>query len=174
MHIAEGRVIAVSALSERLQRARDEMGQPSLNELMKLAEKRGVRIDRSQVGKFLNGTHAPRPKETSLAALAELFAVPVTDLRELAGRPPGELGPYVPTPESASLTDRQRNALDELIRSFVAEGANDAGDADAEKSATVRRLPTADEVRKQRARTMQERTSYVEEAAYRPDEDPQK
>jgi len=70
-----------------------------------------------------------------LTGLAAGFGVDVRELRRLAGRPPGELGPYVPTAEASSLTQPQRNALDQLIKAFVSEGGSHGLADSAEKSA---------------------------------------
>ncbi len=71
------------------------------------------------VARYLKGEHGTRPRQETLSALAAGFDLDVRELRGLVGRPPGELGPYVPTSESASLTAEQRQALDQLIRAIT-------------------------------------------------------
>lgn len=112
-------VVAVSDLSEFLA---NEKGDRSIDAIADKATAAGHRIGRSVVAKYLRGEHGPRIPEATLTGLAAGFGVDVRELRRLAGRPPGELGPYVPTAESSSLTQPQRNALDQLIKAFVSEG----------------------------------------------------
>ncbi len=106
----------MSALSDRLQQAK---GQRSIDDIAAQARRLGHPIDRSAVAKFLAGQAGPRPRPSTLEALAAGFGVDVRELRLLAGQPPGEAGPYVPTPESASLTREQRRAIDQLIKAIV-------------------------------------------------------
>ena len=54
------------------------------------------------------------------------------ELRELVGRTGEDLGVYAGPEFSASLTRKQRRALDQLILAMV-EGDDDAGTAEAEK-----------------------------------------
>jgi hypothetical protein len=111
--------VRVSALSDRLEEAK---GDRSIDDVVARAEAQGHRIDRSVVARYLKGEHGSRPRQETLSALAAGFDLDVRELRELAGRPPGELGPYVPTSESASLTAEQRQALDQLIRAITKSG----------------------------------------------------
>lgn len=112
-------VVAVSDLSEFLANAK---GDRSIDAIAHQATAAGFPISRSDVAKYLRSEHGPRIPQATLKGLAAGFGVDVRELRRLAGRPPGELGPYVPTPEAASLTKPQRNALDQLIKAFVSEG----------------------------------------------------
>ena len=122
----------MSRLSERLKAAKGDL---SIDDIAKRASREGGTIKRSTVAKYLRGEHGSNPPEETLAGLAAGFGLDVRELRELAGRPAGELGPYVPTPLSASLTTEQRKAIDDLIKAFVIEGGQkDAGNAEAEKT----------------------------------------
>lgn len=122
----------MSRLSERLKEAKGDL---SIDDIAKRASGKGSTIKRSTVAKYLRGEHGANPPEETLAGLAAGLNLDVRELRELAGRPAGELGPYVPTPLSASLTTEQRKAIDDLIKAFVIEGGQkDAGDAEAPKS----------------------------------------
>lgn len=114
----------VSALSDRLIEAK---GDRSIDDIVARAQQQGHRIDRSAVARYLKGEHGPRPRQETLSALAAGFDLDARELRGLAGRPPGELGPYVPTSESVSLTAEQRQALDQLIRAITRETASDRG-----------------------------------------------
>ncbi|MFC7619104.1 hypothetical protein [Microlunatus sp. GCM10028923] len=124
----------MSALSDRLTEAK---GERSIDDIVARAGEQGHRIDRSAVARYLKGEHGPRPRQETLAALAAGFDVDARELRALAGRPPGELGPYVPTSEAASLTAEQRAALDQLIRAITRGSAEDRG--------TVRRIDRPDD-----------------------------
>ncbi len=72
--------------------------------------------------------------ETTLAKLAAALGVPVTVLREAAGLPRGELGPYIPPPESGQLGQQQRDMIDDLILALVAASPGRA-DSDVHNSA---------------------------------------
>lgn len=82
------------------------------------AEKRGIQLSTATVTAYLGDRHG-RPSEQILAAFSELLDIPMSDLRRAAGVAPGENEPYQPPAEASRLTQRQRAALDELIRSFV-------------------------------------------------------
>ncbi len=117
----------MSALSDRLAQAK---GERSIDDVVTRAAAAGHRIDRSVVARYLNGEHGPRPRQETLSALAAGFELDARELRALVGRPPGELGPYVPTSESASLTTEQRQALDQLIKA-ITRGASGGREPDA-------------------------------------------
>lgn len=102
--------------------------------LVAKADREGITVSRSVIAKWRAGDIGPRPKDQTITAIAELHGVDVRRLREAIGRPPGELGPYVPDHRSASLTKGQRAALDRLIVTIV-EGDSGAGDI-AEKIAS--------------------------------------
>lgn len=115
----------LSAVSELSRALRDAKLDRSIDDIVATAAKRGHEIDRSVVSRYLAGEHAKRPREATLAALAAGFGLDVRVLRHLAGKPAGELGPYTPTDESASLTRDQRDALDVLIKAIVRGGTQD-------------------------------------------------
>lgn len=124
----------MSALSDRLVEAK---GERSIDDIVARAGEQGQRIDRSAVARYLKGEHGPRPRQETLAALAAGFDLDARELRALVGRPPGELGPYVPTSESASLTAEQRDALDQLIRAITRGTGEERG--------ALRRIGRADD-----------------------------
>lgn len=115
----------MTALSDRLNQAR---GDESTDTIAERATRAGHPIDRSVVFRALNGEHAKQPRESTLQALAAGFNIPVQELRELAGRPPGEPEPWTPPAVSASLTRDQRAALDALIKAIVHTDANPAAE----------------------------------------------
>lgn len=76
-------------------------------------------ISHTTVARFLAGTHGRRPSDDSLKSLASVLKISVMELRQLADLPAGENRPYVPPAEASQLNDRQREAVNELIRSIV-------------------------------------------------------
>lgn len=88
-----------------------------------LARRSGNRVSHTQLAKYLKPDH-PTPTDAVLAAFNEVFpTLSLPHLRELAGQPRGEDEEYVPPPEVARLSARQRKAVDEVIRS-MATGAS--------------------------------------------------
>jgi len=118
----------VSELSDRLRNAK---GDRSIDWIVDHAARTGHEIHRSVVAKYISGKHGPRPPEATLAALAAGLDLDVRELRALAGRQPGELGAWIPPAESASLTQEEWDALDQLIRAMTrgtAAGQEPAGE----------------------------------------------
>ena len=72
------------------------------------------------------------PDLETLDKIAQALKIPVVKLREAAARPTGTQSAYVPPIEANLLDDRQRRALDELIRSVVA--SRGAGNAVADQT----------------------------------------
>ena len=83
------------------------------------AEKLGIDLKRGTLSGYFAGKHGT-PSESLLADLSTVLDIPLGQLREAAGRRADD-DPYYPPRESHKLTDRQRLALDELIRATVAE-----------------------------------------------------
>lgn len=111
-------------MSELSRRLADAKGNRSIDDIAAQAQRKGHRLDRSAVARYLKPVHsAPRP--ATVEALAAGFGVDPRELRMAAGLPPGELGTWEPPVESASLTQQQRDALDHLIRAFVRGDTND-------------------------------------------------
>lgn len=74
------------------------------------------------------------PDEASMRKLAEHLPAPLALLRELTGRPPGELRPFVLPPEADQLDHRQRSVIVAMVHALL-----DA--AGAAVSATPREYP---------------------------------
>lgn len=106
----------MSRLSERLNEAKPNI---SVQAAVERARKAGHAIDRGTVYRYLKGNHAKDPSDETLAALAEVFELKVTELRKLAEKPIGELEPYQPPAYANRLNREQRKALNELIRTIV-------------------------------------------------------
>lgn len=121
----------MTALSDRLNEAK---GTDGLDVVVARAEASGHTVHRGTFANYFKGKHAKRPSEGVLQALADGLGLKVTELRELAGQPQGELGPYAPTPLANRLSKDQRRALDELIRTIVIEEVGpEHGDSSAQK-----------------------------------------
>lgn len=121
----------MTALSDRLNEAK---GTDGLDVVVARAEAKGHTVHRGTFANYFKGKHAKRPSEDVLQALADALDLKVTELRDLAGQPQGELGPYKPTPLANRLNRDQRKALDELIRVIVTEEAGtEHGKRSAEK-----------------------------------------
>ena len=101
-----------------------------------IARRSGGKINHATAAKYLNGTHAKRPTEPKLQALADVFSLPVQKLRELANMPAGERTPYQPPAEAARLNERQRRAVNELIR-LLADTAQEGGEGHARGPASM-------------------------------------
>ena len=109
----------MSALSDALNEANRENWSAA-----EIARRSGDLIHRATAANVMRGKHATNPSEEVLQAFADVFRIPVQDLRELAGQPAGESDPYVPPAEAARLDARQRRAVDEIIRSMVSGDAS--------------------------------------------------
>lgn len=65
--------------------------------------------------------------DETIAAVAEALGVPLARIYELVGVSAAEAKPYSPPAEASRLTDRQRRAIDEIIRSIVAATEEERG-----------------------------------------------
>jgi transcriptional regulator with XRE-family HTH domain len=108
----------------------------SRRELARRAGRQNNPLSLPTITAYLRGDHG-RPDEATLRGFHELLHIPMQELRQAAGMPAGG-GPYVPPEEAARLDERERRALDELIRAIVARKERDA----SEEQATL----TTDEV----------------------------
>lgn len=88
-----------------------------------IAERAGLRP--GTVDRVMNGVG--QPKVETVDKIAQALKIPVEQAREAAGKPRGSSELYVPPAEARLLDERQRLALDELIRSVtsVARGSSD-------------------------------------------------
>lgn len=76
-----------------------------------------VGVSPESVNRIMKGKGDPSPD--TLDKIAHALKLPVERVREAAGQPRGEAAPYTPPSEANLLDDRQRRAIDELIRSFI-------------------------------------------------------
>lgn len=121
-------------------RLADAKGDLSIDAIVARAEGNGHAIDRATVARYVSGKGAKNPPDKVLRALGAGLGLDVRELRVLAGRPAGELGPYVPVDEAARLSEDQRRAIDTLIKTIVAA-------APAEEATVPGPEPTVAEVR---------------------------
>lgn len=100
-------------LAERLRRAQDSMKpRPSNREIAK-----AVGVSSPTVDRLMNGE--VDTKLENLDGVADYLGVPRREARQLADLPATDGNPYTGPPESRLLTEKQRTALDDLIKSFV-------------------------------------------------------
>lgn len=129
--------VVVSALSELLTAAVPDGW--SNRRISREAVAKDISLSPETVNKYLSGKHG-HPSVEVLGAFSEVLGIPIRKLHEAAGVPSGEDEPWQPPIEANLLNRRQRLALDELIRSFVAtRGATD--DADTDSPAATSRTP---------------------------------
>lgn len=113
----------MSALSELLTRANKEG--LSLQKITDQMRERGHDIGKDTVWKYMTGRHST-VTTAYLRAFVDVF--PSLDLAALqrAAELPPELGEWQPPAEAAALTQRERDALEVLIRSMARRKAEEA------------------------------------------------
>lgn len=84
-----------------------------------IADQRGVSLPYGTIAAYWSGRHG-RPSARTLERLAEVLTIPLTQLQMAAWSRTAPAEDWTPPPEVRLLNDRQRRALDELIRSFAA------------------------------------------------------
>lgn len=111
----------MSALSDLLN------GKPmSARQAADRAAELGIELPYGTLAGYWAGNHG-RPSRASLAKLAQVVPeLTEAMLQEAAWGKSAPLGPYEPTEESIHLTEPQRRALDDLIKSIVNPGASNA------------------------------------------------
>lgn len=91
---------------------------PSYNQLA-----RAVGVPQSTISAIVSG-RSRRPKPVNLQKIADALRVDVRVVSEWVGQERTERAPYAPPTEADLLTERQRRAVDEIIRAIVAERAS--------------------------------------------------
>lgn len=132
-------VTAMSALSDRLNEARQGM---SLDAVHERTHQMGKPLGRSTVQKLLNGSHGPKTSEATLDAIASALGLDVQELRPLVGRHSGTPVQHRMPDSAAALTEQEWQAVRSIIDVIArAKGEdNAAGTAKAEKNDNVREL----------------------------------
>lgn len=127
----------MSALSDLLNRhIEDKFRELSNRQIAKAAG-----ISRGTVDNYRAGKIPGAPKEEVLQAFHDLLGIPLAELRAAAGVPRGEPEPYKAPAEFNRLSQAQRDALDEFVRSFV--GPQGASHADQSRLAVASAPPGA-------------------------------
>jgi len=127
----------VSTLSELLMQSLPEGW--SARRVAREAQQQGLTLKESTATAYFGSRHG-KPSEPVLSALAQVLGVPIEKLRTAAGLPAGEHLPYTPPVEAARLSQRQRAAIDELIRAVV--GAVQTSRTDEVPQAPINPGPT--------------------------------
>ena len=123
----------MSDLSDRLSRAKDELGY-STRQISTEAEKAGYKVSNATAAVYTNGKHG-KPDAKTVEALSVVLRVPLAELRQLAGLPQ-QHGKFEPAPEADTLTAPQRAAVNEVIRQ-LAEANAKAGEGNADSSPSM-------------------------------------
>lgn len=89
------------------------------------AEAMGIHLPYGSIAAYWSGKHPQRPSEPTLEGLAEVLGLSLRRLRRAAGAAAGETTPWHPPPEANRLTQRQRRALELLIKSIVSSGIDE-------------------------------------------------
>lgn len=107
-------------------------GKPSLNQLAIRAD-----LPASTVTAIAAGRR--KPKAPTIQKIADALGIDVLVVSEWVGQERTERAPYAPPAEADLLTDRQRRAVDEIIRAIVAERASSRDEPRVEKSVSAQR-----------------------------------
>lgn len=107
------------------------------------AEAEGIHLPYGSIAAYWSGKHPQHPSEKLLEGLAEVTGVSVRRLRRAAGAAPGEATPWTPPAEANRLTQRQREALEQLIKVIVSEPS--VGDDTQRYPATLWRQQPGDD-----------------------------
>lgn len=124
----------MSALSELLN------SQPiSARRAADIAEDQNIHLPYGTIAAYWSGKHG-RPSAATLTRLSLVLNMPLKDLQQAAWNASAPLGMWQPPEEAALLDQRQRDVLDELIKSIVAtrgatNGMEDATQSDAPSEA---------------------------------------
>jgi hypothetical protein len=96
-------------------------GGASGRRLAELAQRAGHDISHATLNRLRQGTYATRPSDASIRAIACLADVSENTAFAAAGVTAPTAVAYEPPAEAQRMTTRQRKAMNELIRAFVAE-----------------------------------------------------
>lgn len=105
-------------LAELLERAAARHNNASGRRLADIAQQAGIEVSHATLNRIRNGTYKSTPSDSTIRAIAHLAGVPEESAFTAAGATPPE-SLYTPPAEAERLDQRQRKALDELIRAFA-------------------------------------------------------
>jgi hypothetical protein len=109
------------SLIELIDIAAQRHGGASGRRLAELAQRAGHDISHATLNRLRQGTYATRPSDASIRAIAYLADVSENTAFAAAGVTAPAAAAYQPPAEAQRMTTRQRKAINELIRAFVAE-----------------------------------------------------
>lgn len=107
-----------STLADLLEQAAARHNNASGRRLAEIAQQAGIDVSHATLNRIRNGTYKSTPSDATIRAIAYLAGVDEGNAFRSAGTLPPE-STYVPPPEADRMDQRQRKALDELIRAFV-------------------------------------------------------
>jgi hypothetical protein len=110
--------------------AAERHGGASGRRLAEIAQRGGHRISHATLNRLRQGTYTTRPTNTSIEAIAYLAAVPESEVYAAAGLHAPSAVDYQLPATAQCMSDRQRKALDELVKAFVDERAPHAAPAE--------------------------------------------
>lgn len=87
----------------------------------KRAEDLGIHLPYGSIAAYWTPRHPKHPSEETLEGLAAVLPLSLRRLRRAAGVAEGEARPWNPPAEANRLTQRQREALEQLIKAIVVE-----------------------------------------------------
>jgi hypothetical protein len=111
------------SLIELIDIAAQRHGGASGRRLAELAQRAGHDISHATLNRLRQGTYATRPTDASLRAIAYLADVSENTAFATAGVRAPAMVAYEPPSEAQRMNTRQRKAVDELLRAFIAEDA---------------------------------------------------
>ncbi|QTG81724.1 hypothetical protein [Arthrobacter crystallopoietes] len=97
------------------------------------AHKHGVPVAYTSIAKYLRSV-PQTPSESVLEAFSVALKIPMVQLLEAAGIPPGELEPFVLPERANRLTVRQREVILHMVRVLLNEDDEPASGATSERS----------------------------------------
>jgi transcriptional regulator with XRE-family HTH domain len=102
------------SLAGYIQARMHEMG---IESIRALSRRTGLSV--MACSRLKNGDYHRAPDEQTLQAVSSALGLPLTRLRELAGRPSGERGPFRLPPEFDQLNAKQREAVVAVGRALL-------------------------------------------------------
>lgn len=95
------------------------------------AHRHGVEVAYTSIAKYLRSV-PQTPSESVLEAFSVALKIPMVQLREAAGIPPGELEPFVLPERANRLTLRQREVILHMVRVLLNEEESPSATTDQE------------------------------------------
>jgi hypothetical protein len=109
------------SLIDLIEIAVQQHGGASGRRLAELAQRAGHDVSHATLNRLRQGTYATRPSDASIRAIAYLADVSESTAFAAAGVTAPAAAAYQPPTEAQRMSTRQRRAVDELIRAFIAD-----------------------------------------------------